>query len=510
MPLPIPNHVKDAAITAFRGRLVERLNITPLLHQAEWWSAADGNTLLEVRCEEGGAVCRLPNGTVERRATVPRVGGRARVLADLGSFKIGKSYGSALFAASFAIIPNARVQLIGLEYDICEPEFNYIVEFLLSERGMGQKADSLQNRPRDGKMWLDLPNGCRFEARSWERKDTLKGKEIDLYLYCEAYQLPGMECFTDFSQNLRARDGYAVFATTPDRPWVKALHDSAHSGDEAFKAWHCTCSVPASVNPVTYDSAIQERDRQLMTKEKFAIHYMGTLGEFVGSVYSYQRGQLTFDEATHPHLFRDGKLVLPESWSIELAVDTGTFFSALMVAFDTEGHAYVIDEFPNYDYKAGVLELDDNLTIPEWVHRLEAGILPFTSRMHFWADRNSQFRRELSRYGVHLFPNVTPSETRTEICREYFSHNRILLSRRLRILPFELENAKWPDAATASGKFERVKDRDHTLDPLEHILSRRPMPRINLKSASRALSAGEILFGREKGAPTGNPHLGRN
>src|SRR3990167_11379644 len=100
---------------------------------------------------------------------------------------------------------------------------------------MGLKADSLQNRPRDGKMWMDLANGCRFEARSWERKDTLKGKEIDLYLYCEAYQLPGLECFTDFSQNLRARDGYAVFATTPDRPWVKELHDRSHSGEEEFK-----------------------------------------------------------------------------------------------------------------------------------------------------------------------------------------------------------------------------------------------------------------------------------
>jgi hypothetical protein len=44
----------------------------------------------------------------------------------------------------------------------------------------------------------------------------------------------------------------------------------------------------------------------------------------------------------------------------------------------------------------------------------------------------------------------------------------------LSILPFELENACWPEEASAAGKFARVKDRDHTLDCLEHILSKRP------------------------------------
>ena len=41
----------------------------------------------------------------------PRPEGRARFLTDLGAFKIGKSYGAALWASGFAAVPGARVSL---------------------------------------------------------------------------------------------------------------------------------------------------------------------------------------------------------------------------------------------------------------------------------------------------------------------------------------------------------------------------------------------------------------
>src|SRR5687768_14345716 len=274
----IPNDLRDQLITAFRERVCEKMEVAPFLHQREVWLASDG---LELTGEEdpNGVTIRLEDGRVVTGRVQPREAGRARFLADLGAFKIGKSYGAALWASGFAAVPGARVSLVGIEYDLCEPEFSYLVEFLLSERGMGLKADSLQNRPRDGKMFMDLPNGARYEARSWERKDSLKGKENDAYVYCEAYQLPGIECFTSFSQNLRARRGYAYFATTPDRPWIKQLHELGHGGDPE---WHCTCGIGAEVNPYTFDARAKERDKTLMTKEKYAIHYEGQLGDFVG------------------------------------------------------------------------------------------------------------------------------------------------------------------------------------------------------------------------------------
>jgi hypothetical protein len=508
----VTNDVRDDLMTLFRERVCEKMGVAPFLHQRQVWAASDG---LELTGDEDptGAPIRLEDGSVIRAATRTRKDGRARFLADLGAFKIGKSYGAALWAAGFAAVPGAVISLVGLEYDICAPEFSYICEFLLSDRGMGLKADSLQNRPRDGKMWLDLPNGVRYEARSWERKDTLKGKENDAYLYCEAYQLPGIECFTGFSQNLRARNGYAYFATTPDRPWVQDLHrlGANHGGADADPEWHCTCGVPADANPYTFDAKAKVRDAKLMTKEKFDIHYNGKLGDFVGRVFNYSPGAMVFNKSTHPNLFKpflDGQeaLQLPAHWEIIGAVDTGTFYTALLVAFNEDGHAFVLEEFPNYRYVAGSPERDEQLSIPRWAGIVGAATKRVNARPNFWADQNSQFKGELRNYNMHLLPARVPVETRTEITREYFEHGRIFLAPWLKVLPFELENAAWPEESSASGKFARVKDRDHTLDCLEHVLARRPFGRLQPSLMKKGSWAAGMGF--KKVGAHGNPHLG--
>lgn len=504
----VSNDLRDSIMTSFRERVCERLGVAPFLHQRQVWCACDGLVLTGEE-DPNGLPVRIDDETIIKAAYAPREEGRARFLADLGAFKIGKSYGAALWAAGFAAVPGARVSLVGIEYDLCEPEFTYLVEFLLSERGMGLKATAVQNRPRDGKMFLEFPNGCRYEARSWERKDSLKGKENDAYVYCEAYQLPGIECFTSFSQNLRARRGYAYFATTPDRPWIKQLHELGHGADPE---WHCTCSVGSEANPYTFDPKAKERDKLLMTKEKYAIHYDGKMGEFVGRVYNYQRGQRVFDIASHPNLFNGGTnrehLVIPSGWEIVGGADTGTFYSAIIVAFSPQGDAFVIDEYPNYKYVSGDAERDESLSIPRWASTVVKRSIQLGGKAGFWADPNSQFKGELRNYGMSLLPARAPVEARTEIAREYFENGRIWLAPWLTVLPFELENASWPEEASMSGKFARLKDRDHTLDPLEHILARRPAGK-TLEESARAGSWAVATFGKPRSGSK-NIHLGRH
>lgn len=509
----VPNNLRDALAGGFREAVARKFGVTPFMHQREVFAASEGLILVQPSfSDEGVTVLEADGTTISRWETAPRPGGPARVLADLGSFKIGKSFGAALWGSGFAAVPGARVSLVGHEYDMCEPEFTYLVEFLLSERGMNLKALSLQNRPRDGKMWLDLENGARYEAKSWERKDSLKGKEIDAYIYCEAYQLPGIECYTDFSQNLRVRSGFAYFATTPDRPWVKILHDHGHGQSEKHLDWHCTCSVGADANPFSFSQEAKDRDRSLMTREKFAIHYEGRMGEFVGKVYPFQVGEREFNATTHPELFRGGvtsrdTLQIPPHWDIVGGADTGTFYSALMVAFDPDGNAFVIDEFPNYVYQGQKPDRDLSISIPSWARQVEREFTAKRARLGLWADPNTQFKGELINYGITLLPQRVPVETRTEIAREYFQHDRIWLAPWLRVLPFEIETAEWPEEASATGAFKRVKDRDHTLDPLEHILARRPIGKVQgtVRETTWAESQGWKKL--EKG---GNVHLGRN
>lgn len=500
--------VRNAIASAFRERICQKLGTAPWLHQRQVWAAADGIELTgrlkgqpDVDPTARFTTIRLESETcpIVEAETRPLPSGPARFLLDLGAFKVGKSWGAGMFAAGFGAIPGAVINLVGLEYSIVEPEFNYIIENLLSDRGMGLKFSELVNRPKDGKMVLTLQNGCRFEARSWERREALKGKEIDLYVYCEAYQLPGVECFTAFSQNLRARKGLAYFATTPDRPWIQAFHELGHGEDPE---WHCTCGVGAESNPLTFDQKSKDRDRKLMTREKFQIHYEGKLGQFVGRVFNFQRGdeKVLFDPA------RQFPAGLPAGWAVQAACDTGTFYSALIVAFDPEGTAWVLEEFPNYRYIAGEAEREETITIPQWSAWVNEGLNRWNCRPWLWADNNSQFKYELRDRGLFLMAGTVPLEARTEITREYFQHGRIRLSKDLSILPYELESAKWPDEASLSGKFSRLKRNDHTLDPLEHILSHRPIGRMSHAKSKGSWAASQ---GLNRKRASGNVHLGR-
>lgn len=463
--------------------------------------------------DPSGASVSLPDGSTTRWAISPRPGGPARVLADLGAFKSGKSWGAGMWLTGLAAVPGGAATLVGLEYSTVTPEFNYLVEFLLSERGMNLKYNSLVNRPGDGRMSLELTNGANFTAASWERKESLKGKEKDVYLFAEAYQLPGLEVYTSIKQNLVARNGYAIFPTTPDRPWVGVFHEHGHQ-DPFYPEWECVCGVPRSQNVHTYSAREEEMDRGLMTSEKFVIAHYGQLGDFVGRVFNYQRGQAKFTPETHPQLFRGGSsrqhLVIPEGWEIVSGADTGTYYTALSVAFSPDGEAFVIDEYPNYRYVAGAAERDEQITIPQWARQVQAGIAARGARPAFWADKNTQFKAELRNYGLILLGEGTPVETRTEITREYFQHGQIKLAPWLSVLPFELENASWPEEATASGKFSRVKDRDHTLDCLEHVLAKRPHgfgPRTGQKSENWLTAYHSVTPKRSVSAP--DPVLGK-
>lgn len=164
-----------------------------------------------------------------------------------------------------------------------------------------------------------------------------------------------------------------------------------------------------------------------------------------------------------------------------LGVDTGTFMSAVFVGISPEPYeAVALVEVPNYRYVAGDYELL-GATIPEWAAEVTRWWDRFSlqqgrpgRRCHGWCDSNSQFKTELTHYGISLHGNGRGDELRCEIAREYFQHNKIRLAPWLDVLPYELENASFPPEETGGGKYRRLKEKDHTLDCLEHCLSRRP------------------------------------
>ena len=514
--VPVP--LRDRLMTEFRGFLCRQMGFVPFVHQAAWWATTDGYELTDVSVPEGtphAVYARSPDGTCDWFAQTPRVQGRARVVAELVAYKSGKSAGAGLWAAAFGSVPHARVYLVGNEYDMCAPEFEYLLEALCSERGLNQTPPSLQNRPKDGRLWLELENGARFEARSWERAESLKGKEVDAYIYCEAYQLPGIECYTSVSQNLRVRKGYAVFPTTPDRPWVGVFHEHGHDHAD-FPDWVCKCAIPATVNPYSFDQTAMDRDRTLLTREKFSIAYFGKLGDFVGRVYNYQRGDRQITVETHPALCaadpvtRESLRPDPE-WTVVLGADTGTYCAAVVMAVSPAGQAFVLDEVTNYRYVAHTPELDPSGSILRWVREVQAMARRWKTRPVAWVDANSQFKAECAHHGLHLMANHRGREVRTEAARQYFQHEQIWMAPWLQILPYELEHAQWPEKTSSAGKYERLKDSDHALDCIEHILSRHPRGRVaepppSLPALYQIQPLGEPLRRAKRSPP--DSHLG--
>jgi hypothetical protein len=500
----VPAALRDRLMTDFRTFLCDKIGFIPFEHQAAWWATTDGYDLTEIEADPQGTdpmmQVRLPDGTLTHRLMTPRTTGRAKVVAELGAYKSGKSAGAGLWAASFAAVPHATVYLVGNEYDMTAPEFEYLLEAICSERGLNQSYTSLQNRPKDGRLWLELDNGARFEARSWERSESLKGKEVDAYVYCEAYQLPGIECFTSVAQNLRVRQGYAVFPTTPDRPWVQIFHDHGHNHPD-FPEWVCKCGIPATVNPYSFDQAAMDRDQQLLTREQFSIAYLGKLGDYVGRVYNYQRGDRILSMQDHAPLWKHQEagpvkenFKLPHDWHIEIGADTGTYCAAVVVGVSPEGVAYLLDELTNYRYVANTPELDQDSSIVRWCDDLRRMAAIWHTRPMAWVDSNSQFKQECLLHGVHLLANKQGREVRTEAARQYFQHDQIYLAPWLSMVPYELEAAQWPEKSTAAGKYERYKVNDHALDCVEHVLSRHPRARTGQKAPPLQPPAGTVQW----------------
>ena len=335
--------MRDALVREWRRRVYDHIGYIPFAHQAEVSLASEGYVpgpkIAPSDVDEVPGTSRilinepLPSDPTQVRSNwhhiLPRDGGVAHQLAGLGSYKIGKSYEMGAWATGFACLGTAirpaNVCFVGLEYKTSEHEFNYLIEFLLSKRGgLGLKHNSLHNDPRNGRMSLELKNGAWFECKSWTQKEALKGDEVDAYLYTEAYQLPGIESFTTIAQNLRKRRGFAFWATTCDRPWVKTLHHFGHGNEPD---WHCTCCVPGWANSFTFAFPDFVRDCPdtkmlipyhaqypwlktitkvggLMTRERFEIAWLGKLGTFAGSVYQFQVGEGKFTRTSHPELWQ--------------------------------------------------------------------------------------------------------------------------------------------------------------------------------------------------------------
>lgn len=516
---------RDLVARATRFEICAKWPFVPFRHQAAWWAAADGYLLTDEE-ESPDSVMDYWNPDADpwakmgyhEMADLPpvvtvdgsqwwliqlddkskvytrlkkRQRGPAKLLAQLGSFKSGKSSAAGLFVASYARVGKCRIDLVGNEYDTSEPEYDYTVDFTLSERGLNLSDERMVKNIQNGDMFLAVKNGCTYQARSWSVREKLEGKERDAYLFTESYQLPGLLVYNELSQNLDARKGLAIFPSTRKRPWVEELIAQHKSDDPAFDKVFAVWDIDRRQNPYTHSDQQRAYAAATMTQEKFQIHWEGKGAQFVGSCFKYHRGQRQFSPKTHPELFKkpnDTSVIVtdvgevaaipenldPPRWYERTAgVDTGTHYACVSALHDDEGNLYVVGEHVNYRYVSGEIEVLRDVTIPEWAGRIVSFHDILGGNWPYYADWNAQGKHEYHVRGITLRKGERDPELRTEILREHFQHGRIWLAPWLEVLPFELENARFPEKETSTGKFRRISDRDHALDCLEHLAAKR-------------------------------------
>ena len=209
---------------------------------------------------------------------------------------------------------------------------------------------------------------------------------------------------------------------------------------------------------------------------------------------------------------KDLQLPLRPGWDMIVGYDTGAFMSACFgIIVPDSLDILITDEFPNYRYISGDIERLD-ISDPEWAREVVAAYheyRPGITKVRGWVDQNSQFKRELAHYNLHLRSNMIDLDVRVEVLREYTQAKRIWFAPWLKVLPYEMENARWPEEHTSAGRFSRIKTNDHTLDCVEHIVSRRPRSKALINPKKETFLERYLRENKWHRPVIGDAHLGR-
>lgn len=188
-------------------------------------------------------------------------------------------------------------------------------------------------------------------------------------------------------------------------------------------------------------------------------------------------------------------LRIPRSWEIIAGADTGTFMGGAICAIDPNYELYVLEEFPNYRYTGdGTIE-EVGMTVGEWIRWYATRLRRWTYRTknYAWVDANTTFKTEIA-HGLRFKMNRKDLELRTEITREYVRRGRLHFMPWLEVIPYEAENCHFPEAESkGTGKFRRIKEKDHCWDGVEHVCSRRPHPDFTEDSKKKKVGIAGLL-----------------
>ncbi len=144
--------------------------------------------------------------------------GQAEVLASTARDKTicagvrwGKSQTAAYEVARQLMLPNQRIWIVSLSYDMAKMVFNHLVDFLGNyDKALLKKVSFKPPQRLEIREWNSW-----VECKSANEYDSLMGQELDLCVIDEASRIPGEVWDRYLAARLSSRQGRSIAISTP-------------------------------------------------------------------------------------------------------------------------------------------------------------------------------------------------------------------------------------------------------------------------------------------------------
>lgn len=209
-----------------------------------------------------------------------------------GGARAGKSLWGSMEGTPLVLSPDVRGWIVGPEYDVCQREFEYILEAVETDEIRRDWAPMLRkgrirNSPKNGDMELKLDwgdAGISFvRCKSAERPKSLMGETLDWVMVVEASLIPRMIWERRLQMRLVNRQGIALFPSSPDGTgWYDDLFKSGLNGEEGV----FSINTDSRMNPtLSLDEIAFWTSPDRMSDEDFAEQVQGIPTPREGRVY---------------------------------------------------------------------------------------------------------------------------------------------------------------------------------------------------------------------------------
>lgn len=298
----------------------------------------------------------------------------ATVLQLVGAEGAGKSQVTA--AEITACVPwSDLVYLVGQTYDNTHPEFNYLVEMLMS---LGALDIDQVSQPKQGSWEMTTVTGCRIVTLSVERGAAsiiARGEQPDIIALCEAGIITSYGVFLSAVRRARRRRGRVILVGTlkDDFGWYASLVDELTPAGNVWRGE--TVNLPAWTNTHLYPGGRDDPEIKYLEATMPPDEFLRTV-----AAEKVPSRALIFPEFSYSQHVRD--CPYDPDLPVYIWIDPGYYPSAYVVlAAQFHGpEVWLIDEL--YLHQHTHQQVIDQARKRRWWSNVRRAVIDFAGRQH--------------------------------------------------------------------------------------------------------------------------------